>query len=360
MRTIAFTADDRQALAHDRYHHPDPRVQRKMEVLWLKSHGLAHDQIATYADVSRSTVQRYLDQYIEGGLPRLRQGHWHQPQSALVEHEASLEEYFVKHPVRSAKQAQAIIEQRTGVRRGLSQVRHFLKDRLGLRWRKAGAIPVPPKETVEEHARTQAVFVQEKLEPRLAEARQGRRQLYFVDAAHFVHAPFLGFVWCATRLFVRAASGRKRYNVLGAIDAVTHRLIRVTNFDYINAESVCALLHAVVGASVGLPITLVLDNARYQKCAVVQGLAASLGIELLYLPSYSPNLNLIERLWRFVRKQSLDSIYYEEFARFTAAIDQCLNELPTVHKGKMDTQPSKGVMLYSFAVLPRSLLWTHA
>ena len=97
MRTITFTADDRRALAHDRYHHPDPRVQRKMEVLWLKSHGLGHDQIAAYADVSRRTVQRYLDQYLEGGLPRLRQGHWHQPQSALAEHQDSLEEYFLKH-----------------------------------------------------------------------------------------------------------------------------------------------------------------------------------------------------------------------------------------------------------------------
>jgi DNA-binding NarL/FixJ family response regulator len=58
MRTITFTADDRRALAHDRYYHPDPRVQRKMEVLWLKSHGLNHDDIATYADVSRRTVQR--------------------------------------------------------------------------------------------------------------------------------------------------------------------------------------------------------------------------------------------------------------------------------------------------------------
>src|SRR3954467_11338947 len=145
MRTITFTADDRRALAHDRYHHPDPRVQRKMEVLWLKSHGLGHDAIAAYADVSRRTVQRYLDEYLEGGLPRLRQGHWHQPQSALAEHQSSLEEYFLKHPVRSAKQAQAIIEQRTGVRRGLSQVRHFLKDRLGLRQRQVGAIPVPPR-----------------------------------------------------------------------------------------------------------------------------------------------------------------------------------------------------------------------
>ena len=156
--------------------------------------------------------------------------------------------------------------------------------------------------------------MQEKLGPRLEQARPGRRQVYFVDAAHFVFAPFLGCLWCAARLFVRAASGRKRYNVLGALDAVTHRLVRVTNHDYINAESVCALLRAVAAASVGLPITLVLDNARYQKCAVVQALASSLGIELLYLPGYSPNLNLIERLWRFVRKQSLDSIYYEDFA----------------------------------------------
>jgi transposase len=337
MRAIIFTAEDRQAIAHDRYYHPDPRVQRKMEVLWLKSHGLPHDRIAALAGVSRSTVQRCLDEYLEGGLPRLRQGRWHQPQGALDGHRASLEEYFREHPVRSAKQAQAIIAQQTGVRRGLSQVRHFLKDRLGLRWRKAGAIPVPPKKTVAEHAREQSAFLQEKLEPRLEEARQGRRQVYFVDAAHFVFAPFLGSLWCAARLFVRAASGRQRYNVLGALDAVTHRLIRVTNHDYINAHSVCALLRAVAEAAVGLPITLVLDNARYQKCAVVQALAESLGIELLYLPGYSPNLNLIERLWRFVRKQSLDSIYYEEFVRFTAAIDRCLDELPTVHKGEMET-----------------------
>src|SRR3954451_11360008 len=337
MRTFTFTAEDLRDLAHDRYHHPAPRVQRKREVLWLKSHELSHDDIAAYADVSRRTVQRYLDEYFEGGLPRLRRCRGNHPQSLLVEHQDSLEEYFREHPPRSVKQARAIIEQHTGVRRGLSQVRHFLKDRLGLRWRKVGAIPVPPNETVQEHAREQAAFVEQKREPRLEQARRGQRQVYFVDAAHFVLAPFLGCLWCAARLFVRAASGRKRYNVLGALDAVTHRLIRVTNDGYINAESVCALLHAVAAAGVGLPITLVLDNARYQKCALVQGLAASLGIELLYLPSYSPNLNLIERVWRFVRKESLSSTYYESFEPFTTAIAQCLDGLSTVHRGEMET-----------------------
>jgi transposase len=337
MRQISFTDEDRRSLAHDRYHHLDPRVQRKMEVLWLKSHGLGHDDIATLADVSRRTVQRYLNEYRDGGLPGLRCCRWHQPRSALAEHRGSLEEFFAKNPARSAKQAQAVIEQQTGVRRGLSQVRYFLRESLGLRWRQTGAIPVPPGKTIQEHAQEQAAFLEEKLEPRLEQAREGHRQVYFVDAAHFVFAPFLGCLWCVARLFVRAASGRKRHNVLGAFDAVTHRLIRVTNPGYINAESVCTLLRSVAGAAVNLPITLVLDNARYQKCAVVQALAESLGIELLYLPSYSPNLNLIERLWRFVRKESLDSTYYEDFGRFTAAIDECLDGLHTVHEREMRT-----------------------
>src|SRR5262245_49313360 len=186
MRTLLFSPEDLRAIARDRYHHPDPRVQQKMEVLWLKSHQLAHDEIAAYAGVSRRTVQRYLNDYLEGGLPRLLRLCWHQPQSVLTAHEASLEDYFLEHPPRSAKQARAVIEQRTGIRRSLSRVRHFLKGRLGLGWRKVGAIPVPPRKTVEEHAREQAAFLRGKLEPRLEEARRGRRLVYFVDAAHFV------------------------------------------------------------------------------------------------------------------------------------------------------------------------------
>src|SRR5512135_2921795 len=118
MRLITFTADDRQALAHDRYHHPDPRVQRKMEVLWLKSHGLGHDAIAADADVSRRTVQRYRGEYLEGGLPRRRRSQWHRPHIALARDRDSLEEYFLKHPPRSAKQPQAVIERQTDISQG--------------------------------------------------------------------------------------------------------------------------------------------------------------------------------------------------------------------------------------------------
>ncbi len=183
----------------------------------------------------------------------------------------------------------------------------------------------------------QAAFLKDELAPRLEEAKQGKRSVLFVDAAHFVYGPYLGYLWCLVRLFVPGPCGRKRYNVLGAIDAVTHRMIRVTNHAYINTSSVCDLLKAVARAGLPGPVTLVLDNAAYQRNAFVQAYAAFLGIELLYLPSYSPNLNLIERVWRFVKKEVLAARVKGDYGTFTQAIDDCLDGLHTKHASQMAT-----------------------
>jgi transposase len=148
---------------------------------------------------------------------------------------------------------------------------------------------------------------------------------------------FLGFVWCFERLFVRAPSGRKRFNVLAALNAITHEVITVTNDSYINALSVCELLQKLATLGLSIPITLVLDNARYQKCQLVQDLAQSLGIELLYLPSYSPNLNLIERLWKFVKQKCLYSKYYEDFTLFQNAISSCIENAHISHKKELQS-----------------------
>jgi transposase len=175
------------------------------------------------------------------------------------------------------------------------------------------------------------------LQPRLRQAERGQRTVLFVDAAHFVWGPFLGFVWCLVRLFVPAPSGRKRYNVLAAVNAITHQVIRLCNHTYLNADSVCALLRQIAAAGLSRPITLVLDNARYQHCQKVQTLARSLKIELLFLPSYAPNLNLIERLWRFVKKECLSARYRGTYEDFTGAIDDCLDHLDTRHQQQMKT-----------------------
>lgn len=157
--------------------------------------------------------------------------------------------------------------------------------------------------------------------PRLEEAERGERTVFFVDAAHFVLSGFLATVWSFTRHWVKAPSGRQRFNVLGALNAITHEMITITNNAYINAECVCALLEKIAAQGINTAITLVMDNARYQRCALVQAKAEELGIDILFLPPYSPNLNLIERFWKYTRKRCLYGVYFTDFTIFSATID---------------------------------------
>jgi transposase len=188
-----------------------------------------------------------------------------------------------------------------------------------------------------EHVATQAQFLDTELKPKLDAAQAGEGHVFFVDAAHFVLGTFLCSLWSFTRIFVRAASGRQRFNVLGAWNAVTRELIAVTNTTVVNTETMCELLRKI--AAIGLlgSITIVLDNARYQRNAVVQDLAEELEITLLFLPSYSPNLNLIERLWKFIKRRSLYGRYHPTFARFRAAIEETIDDLSTTHADQLET-----------------------
>ena len=106
-------------------------------------------------------------------------------------------------------------------------------------------------------------------------------------------------------MFLPSTSGRQRYNVLGALNAVTLKITKYTNESYINSKSVCKLLKNlyIEYSPCGIPISVIMDNAKYQKCKLVRRYARILNIELVYIPSYSPQLNLIERYWKFVKKK---------------------------------------------------------
>ena len=124
-----------------------------------------------------------------------------------------------------------------------------------------GSARAPEVDTARTRRPSGGFFKKVELEPRLAEAKAGQRAVFFVDAAHFVLSTFLGWLWSKARLFVKAASGRQRHNVLGALNAVTHELIHVSNNTYITATTVCELLNKIAAAGLTVPITLVLDNA---------------------------------------------------------------------------------------------------
>lgn len=124
---LQFTPEIIAIINEERYRHPMPLVQRRMEALWLKSHGLSHTQIAKLVNITENTLRDYFQLYAEGGLEKVREVHFYRPESDLMEHFTSLEAYFRAHPPASIKEAQSEIEALTGIRRSETQVREFLK-----------------------------------------------------------------------------------------------------------------------------------------------------------------------------------------------------------------------------------------
>jgi transposase len=161
MRHFQFPPTVLSEIERDRFQHVDPLVQRRMEMLWLKAHDQEHALIAKLAGVSRPTVQRVLDLYETGGLAAVRTFHWTTRPSALTPHRPLLEAEFTARPPHTVGEACRRIEQLTGVRRGETRVREFLYETMGLRWRKVAAVPVPPKQTLAEHAAHQADFLKD-------------------------------------------------------------------------------------------------------------------------------------------------------------------------------------------------------
>ena len=112
----------------------------------------------------------------------------------------------------------------------------------------------------------QSKFLIDELESLLEEEKQDKRKVFFVDAAHFVMSAFLEMLWCFERLFLKSSSGRKRYNVLGAFSVKGTDLVTITNDAYINSDTIVDLLIKLKQAYPDIPLTLVMDNARYQRC----------------------------------------------------------------------------------------------
>jgi transposase len=175
MIQIAFTDAEIAALEYERYRHPSPHVQKRMEVVYLKSQGLAHQEIARLCRISRQTLVSILHLYQEGGIERLKHFRFAGQPSHLNAHQATLEAHFRAHPPRTVAEAQATIEQLTGIRRSPTQIRAFLK-RIGMQVRKVGAMPGRAHEV--DKQQQQDSFQGTELEPRLEEVRAGKRTLF--------------------------------------------------------------------------------------------------------------------------------------------------------------------------------------
>ena len=302
----------------------------RMHTLALHHGGLSAEQIAPLLNRDVRTIRTCLKTYRDGGLSAVYEYNKHKPECEFDAHSELIEKDFEQHPPQSINEASDRIEKLTGIKRSPTQVCAFLKKK-GFKCLKTGSIPSKADPAVQKE------FLKNTIEPIIKEAQEGKCELYYVDAAHFVLGAFLGYLWSKIRVFIRTPSGRQRYNVLGAYNAITGAMATVTNTTYINSVSVIELLIKLRQLHPGRSIKVVLDNASYQCNYLVRDYAAILDIELVFLPSYSPNLNLIERYWKFVKKKSLYNRFHSNFESFCVAIDDCVKNGNTKYAEELKT-----------------------
>lgn len=231
-----------------------------------------------------------------------------------------------------------------------STVSRILKG-FNIRKLKSGSLPY--KADVEK----QRSFFEETLHPLMEDAKQSKCVLIFMDASHFVMGcDFLGYFYSVVRKFVKTLSGRKRYNVLGAMNYCSKEVHTITNDSYITAPQVCRMLVKLYKAYKGQVIKVILDNASYQKCAMVQKVAEQLGIILVFIPPYSPNLNLIERFWKFV-KAELRTSFYDDFVKFCDRIDEIIASSTGENKPRVESLIGEKVQLFDDLVEISEYVW---
>jgi transposase len=140
MITIDFTKEEIKQLHYERFHHPHPRVQQRMEVVYLKSQGMPNAEIERIMDLHRLTVCKYLKCYQEKGIEGLKELTFNRPKSKMAEHRSSIEAEFRTKPPHTVGEAAARIEALTGIKRSKTQVAKFLHD-MGMKPRRVGVLP---------------------------------------------------------------------------------------------------------------------------------------------------------------------------------------------------------------------------
>jgi transposase len=324
-----LSSEELKKLNYERYNYPCPLVQKRLHCLYLKAtSGFSNEKIGNLMDAHRNSISEWVQTYQQGGYESIVRVSYGTNQSVLEKQAASITESFTSHPPRSLGEAVLKVKELTGIQRSATCLRSFMK-RHQFRFLQTGHIPAKVN-TTQQHG-----WVETTLKPVIKAAQDGEVTLLFLDAAHFTLQPFLCSLWCVARIFIKASPGRNRINVLGAVNAITKEITTYTNITYICADCLITFLKQLKEKYHDKPIAIVLDNARYQHCFLVTVFAKSLGIHLLFLPPYSPNLNIIERLWKFTKKQILNAQYYDAPKKFHQAVNDFFEKINQNHNPEL-------------------------
>jgi transposase len=319
---LDYRLSDRE-LAELRAAHRAARNAReayRLNAVILLATGWMAAQVAEALLIEPDSVRNWFKRYRNGGLDALVRMNYVGGEALLgPEQLTELEAHLDTQLQLSAAAVARWVKERWGVEYSVSGMTALLH-RLGYVYKQPKLLPGKPD------AERQRAFLAEQ---QAARANEGPRPTYYVDAVHPQHNPVLACGWIkrGKRFPLRSNTGRRRLNINGAIELTG--LTGEFRFDpTIDATSTIALLRQIEAAHPEAPvITVYCDNARYYRAKAVSEYLAGSRIQLIFLPPYSPNLNLIERLWKFFKKQVLYNRYYERFEDFQRACRQFFDAL---------------------------------
>lgn len=303
-------------LEFEHRHIADKRYLDRVKTVYLLGKGWRVTKIAEALLIDRETVRNHFKRYRKGGLLALQKHEAGGSDAALNEEQRqALDRHLRTHLYLTAKEIAHYVEQTWQViysESGMTQLLH----RLGYVYKKPKLIPGKAD------ADRQRAFVEQYQTLKAEKAPDD--PIYFMDATHPHHNPIAGYGWIKRGQDheIRSNTGRQRININGAIDCTSlHPIVRYD--DSINAQSAVELLKQIeLQHPRANRIHIICDNARYYRSQVVTDYLLKSKIQLIFLPPYAPNLNLIERYWRFFKKEILYGKYYETFALFKQACDE--------------------------------------
>lgn len=319
----------------------EKRFADRVKAILMLDAGYTYDQIKEVLLLDEVTLRRYLKKYQDEGVTGLLEYRYTGGKSRLTtSQETELKEFFEGETPRTAKAVVEHIQKTYGRTYSVIGATKLLH-RLGFVYKKPKVLPAKANRDEQEAFVVSYKETKENLGP--------HDRLYFADATHPTHNTTLAYGWIlkgkANDKFIKTNSGRKRLNLNGAFNLTEKKAI-ILEEKTINAEATIHLLEEIKKKQKRGKVYLILDNAKYHHARIVRRWQLHHPrFKLLFLPAYSPNLNLIERLWRFFHQQVTYNRYFETFEEFkntTLAFFRNLKQ----YKGELDTLLTDNFQLF--------------
>lgn len=327
----------------------DKKLADRIKAILSLNAGFEYSQVAKILLLDEVTLRRYIEKFNEKGINGLLEYHYIGGKSQLNNFQQNELKIYIKNNIQTrAKDIVNYIKKQYGVSYSIIGATKLLH-RLGFVYKKPKIIPGKADLDKQKEFLSKYEEIKSKL--------KSHDQIYFLDSTHPVHNTTLSYGWILkgkkNDKFIKTNTGRERLNLNGALNLNKHNDAIVLEEKTINSKAPIKLFKRLVRKHPKGKIYFILDNASHHRSKIVKSwLKKHRRLKMIFLPPYSPNLNLIERLWRFFHQKITNNHYFETFDEFRRTSLKFFKNL------NFYTEELKTLMTDNFQLIPNLQLQT--